>query len=356
MLIKVFLLLFSTLVVCQGVDDIPQGFKNEFLKNHCLELGNDLICSNVNLSKTDAKVFEDEEFTNLKLESLIFDGGNVGIVNSDFFKHFPNVSQLKFFHVSMDLKPSEDVEENTNIEKLIIYNSTILRNKRTNAFHSLSVLKEFDMSDCHFEHPTIDGDLLEMNENLASITLTSSEEPASLIKHIDDDAFDKINGVRKLRLFAKGMSKAPASWYQFKPLLDTVHLLGFEEFPEDVPTEIQHFQVSLSQVKQITRDNLKSLKNLISLSIRQGEVEVIDEDAFDDLKTLRYLDLSDNKINKISRRHLDKLALLTSVDIRGNPIYDLSLFDALRIISPEKGLYFRPPPGFQPLPFKDFSS
>lgn len=337
----VLLFWFSLIVACQSMT------KDQFFNKYCNYIGGkqeDLFCFYVDFSLTDEAETFKREFTNV--ERIEFKRGNVGVVNSDFFKHFPNLKHITFNHVKIDLRPSENVTLNTSIEKVSIIDSTISGNHRTNAFHSLSELKSITLDGCKLENKTIDRELLRMNKNLVNISMETDrfyvKPQVPFIKHIDDDAFDNLDKIESLRLLVYDMTRAPARWYRNKPL-NEVFLTGFQEFPKHIPVQIEKLHVSISHVKQISKDDLKSLRNLRRLDIISGDLEVIDEDAFDNLKKLERLVLNVENIRMFSARHFKNLKNLYYLRIyKTSKLVDLSFLNALsfNLVHP-MGIYER---------------
>lgn len=295
-------------------------YNSEFLKTYCRssddvsrfpesDIKKCLLCKDVLFTESDAEVFKTGKFNLTHSEYVIFEGGNVGIVNSDFFKHFPNTKHFIFDGTIVDLRPSETLTNNSRIELIYITNSTILRSNETNALHSLRELKEIHMRTCFFENATIDGELLRMNRNLLKILFEdrafSMEGLNSSIKHIDDDAFDGLDKLDMLFIDLQNINNLSSRWFHKKPLT----VFGFdgklEEFPKDLPETISHLDIPA--VKHMTRDDFKSLKNLNLLGFR-GEIGTIDLDAFDDLVNLKMV-MVDTKaiLRTIPRNLLDKL-------------------------------------------------
>ncbi|KAL5276117.1 Tl.2 family protein [Megaselia abdita] len=353
---KVFLVLLSIIVLCHGFN------KEEFLKKHCKKADSYfaefrfhikqicLICKDVNLNESDAQAFKNEEFHLTNMENVIFEGGNVGVVNSEFFKHFPHTKVILFSNVSINLAPSDLVNVNSKIETVGIIGSTISRNQRTNAFHSLSNLKIFVITGCFLEHTTIDGELLKMNKELVDITLNDSgvhppEDHHSLLRHIDEDVFDNLDKVEKLYLGIEAMTKAYAKWFQEKPLLNDILLYGrFEEFPKGIPDSVEELDVHFTKVKHIKRDDLKNLKNLTRLAICEGDLESVAEDTLDDLVKLKTLFLSANELKHFSSRHLKHLERLSLLGIEQNPLDDLNFLEESHFVQSTKrapGIYVK---------------
>lgn len=305
--------------------NVSQGFGHaEFLERYC-DISDDfsyisrfydyktaankkcLLCKNVFLSESDAEVFKNKTFDFTNLENVIFEGGNVGVVNSDFFKHFPNTKRFIFNGTTMDLRPSDTLIANPKVEILSIKGSKISRNYKTNAFHSLPELREMRIYGCFLENTTIDRELLRMNKQLMELHIDDDIREGAHIQHIDDDALDGLDKLEYLFLTVDSMTQMSSRLYFNKPLT-AVHIIAkLEEFPKDLPVTIEHLVIS--PVEHLKRDDFKSLKNLALLEF-EGQLEIVDGDAFDDLVNLKLLVLDSlSSYKKLPRALVEKLRM-----------------------------------------------
>lgn len=267
-----------------------------------------LLCSNISLGDSYADDFKNNNFNFTTAENVIFAGGNVGVVNSDFFKHFPHTKRFVFNQTSIDLRPSATITVNPKVYIIAIIRCSISQSNNTNALHSLSELKDIRIAGCSFKNTTIDGELLRMNKKLLEITFDDSDSipggAVSPIQHIDDSTFDGLDQVQYLFLMVKALSKAPSRWYVNKSLSAASIDANLEEFPSYIPTTTETLDVAA--VKHLTRNDFRSLKNLHVLGLG-GKLEAIDEDTFDDLEKLTLLSISRSNIQKFSKSLVDKL-------------------------------------------------
>lgn len=335
---KIALVFLAVIAICNGFD--KDGFlkryckKDEYLASFRFDYDDCLVCSNVKLNEKDGIAFRENSFDITDEEIIVFDGGDVGNVNSDFFKQFPNTKQMLFSNVSLSLKSSEKVGEHKVLETLSFINSNVSRILKTNALHSLVELKTFVIEACNLTNATIDRELLKMNKNLTDLTLSDSsfhpppKNPA-LLKNIDEDAFEDLDNLETIYLCVSNMTESSSKWFENKQLKEALILGSWKSFPAGLPNTITNLDISFSNIQHITNEDFKNLKKLKRFSMCHGELEVIDENAFDDLLNLEKLFLNKNNIKSFTAGHLSNLTKLKLLGIGENPISNSKFLDDL---------------------------
>lgn len=303
------------------------------MKNPISESTRDcFICHNLQLTPEDSEIFKKNSLEITVEECIKFDGGDVGIVNSDFFKQFPSTKYMSFINVKIDLKSSERIEEHQSIVELKLIASDVRNSNQTNALHSLVNLKKLVLKDCLFEFTTLDKMLLENHTNLTNLTLIDNEhhvERLSTLKYIEEDFFDDLENLESIHLMVKNMTEIPPRFFENKPKLTDAYLVGrFKEFPVGLPETITDLTIAYFYFKHISKRNFENIKKLKCLSIYLSKLEFIDDNTFDDLVDLHYLDLSDNNITAFPSKHVKtKNTKLKRVELRGNPCYSNSIWE-----------------------------
>lgn len=291
-----------------------------------------LVCHNVSLTASDSQRFKAEEFEISDAECMVFQGGDVGVVNSDFFKQFPNAKKITFQNVSINLKSSDNLNDHENMEIIGFLSTNVKGNHNSNALHSLANLKKFVMVDCQFEDTTIDSVLLQKNSKLHDVTLldvginSNRNDDLPILKSIDEGAFENLKELESLYFIVYNMTMVPTKLLKDKTKLKYVHISGhFEKFPEDLPKQINDLTVAFSNFERVSRKDFDTLTKLESLSIYWSNLAVIDEDAFDDLVNLKYLTINSNQIHNFTVRHLKNNKKITAVNLSQNPLGDINL-------------------------------
>lgn len=284
--------------------------------------GPTLVCKNITLSEDDILSFKFEDFQITREQNVVFEHCNVGPLNSDFFRQFPNTKNMLFYDCSMELKPSMLRIENNTIETLAIHSSTVKGNRYTSALQALPNLKVFVLYDTTLESSVIDSDLLKENRKLEDITLAKN------ITEIEENAFDNAVDLHSLYLSGLNMSEWNPRFIQKNKKLTSLTLYEpLTSFPKGIPNTVRDISLTYSLFKKICREDLSTFINLENLSITQSSLEDIEEDSLDDLKELLYLNLNTNNIKHLSTRHIKYCKRLQEVLLIGNPMRSFYLIE-----------------------------
>lgn len=327
------LLVLFLISSCTGFD------KDKFL-SHCNDIsyyGMDLqnyeflVCEDVVISPADAELFRNNLFNISNKPYITFERGNLGVVNGDFFKQFPNTKLMEFEDTTLSLKSSRYLTINSNLETLKIISSNVSGSHQSNSFHCLPRLKDFVLENCLLEDARIDGKLLQANYEMKKLTLIDdknhpSNSQASILKHIDEDALDSLRSLEDLNIHVENMSQMPARFLKNKRKLKNIKLSGsLEEFPRNLPSSLEYLSIKFSKIRSLSSLDLKNLRKLKTLRI-SDELENIAADAFYGVDALETLNLSGNKLKHFSPRLLKYNKKISKVFLRKN-FMDLKSID-----------------------------
>lgn len=326
---------------------VKASIKDDFL-SHCSPLDDDekssigglygvklewncLSCKNLSITPSDSEMFEKEDLNISGEECFVFERGDIGVVNADFFKQFPNAAYIIFKNVNISLKSSKELMVHKNLEYLEFSKSNISRNSRTNALHSLENLSALEISMCLLENTTIDSELLKRNVNLKALSVIDDDiaQPSNhglTIKNIEDSALENLLNLKSFYIQIRNMTQLPKKLLQGKPNLTDLSIgISCQEFPEGIDESVDNLEIYFCDFKKLTRNDLRRFKNLVFFGLVDSALETIDEDTFDDLKYLRTLFLEDNQLKTFTTRHLQNNSRITSLSIENNPIENLDL-------------------------------
>lgn len=270
----VFLFGLLLAAACQGfdIDDFKSKCekKRQYFPGFRFILKKTLVCKDVHLTAKDSEEFARNHFDITNEEVVVFEGGNVGNVNSDFFRQFPYTTQMVFEKVSMNLKSSDRLSLHQHLEMLSIISSRVTENRESNAFHGLTNLKIFVLTDSYLEHTTIDSYLLKMNQRLEDLTLSDSNvhpppENPLILQGVEESAFDNLVNLKKLYLSIHSMKKPFAKLYKNKKLKELILQGYFEKFPTDLPETIEDLDISFVQFEALTKENNEGFEKLAKL-------------------------------------------------------------------------------------------
>lgn len=318
------------------MEDVPKIHKYfdkvEFL-NQCnkvyaytayfrFRFGPTLLCKNITLSEDDILSFKFEDFHITREQNVVFEGCNLGPVNSDFFRQFPNTKNMLFYNCNMEFKPSVLRIENNTLETLAIHSSKVKGNRYTNALQALPNLKVLVFFETELESSIIDCDLLKETRKLEDITFAKN------ITEIEENAFDNLENLKYLYFSGLNIHVwSPRLIHKCKDLRGLTLYEPLASFPLGIPDTIKDLSLTYSLFKTITREELSKFKNLETLSICQGKLEEIEEDALDDLQQLMFINLNTNQINHLSTRHIKFCKKLQEIILIGNPMRSFYLLE-----------------------------
>lgn len=141
-------IIFLIVVLCEGSSTFD---KKNFLdkcvsRQGCYaECSTCTICKNVNINKSDSKSFVSNSYNLVDTECVVFAKGDLGIVNSDFFKQFPDVRRMYFRDTTLSLKSSEMIVPHTKMVMVKCIKCTLNDTKQSNAFKSLVNLRKLEL-------------------------------------------------------------------------------------------------------------------------------------------------------------------------------------------------------------------
>lgn len=349
-LIFFVLLYIRNLIQSYGRTVPLKGCQNDSINLSFVDQIDCFVCYNINISSIEEFKKNYSEISNNKCIS--FNGGNIGPVNSDFFKQFPEADTIFLNNVKMSLKSSKVIEENKNLESLYISNCEIRENLNSNALHSLTNLKTFNLIECLLEKPTIDKKLLEKNVNLTNISLQdgfslhfyikSANQLYSFLSNINEDAFENIPDLKHFTLKIEKMNSIPQKLFEGKNKLERIIIhSGLTEFPSNLPESVKNLKIEGSKFKKITNKNFENLKNLEQLLIVESDLEEIEKNSFENLGNLKRLSLDFNKLKKFSSECLRQNKKLVLIDLRSNPCVDEVDLSNLGFTKVLRGLHYR---------------
>lgn len=326
------ILILSVFLLCEAFDkDVflesckkDPSFRTKFYIRNIEEC---LICSNVAISKEDSETFKAESLAISDEKCIVFDEGDVGVVNGDFFKQFPETKKMVFQNVNLSLASSQNENQHENMEVLGIVFSNINENLETNALHSLVNLDTFALNDNLLESTNIDKTFFEKNPKLRDVTLMDTRKNPPLDKsipflsNINEEIFENNPDLEKLSLKLEKMSILPTTLLTGKTKFQNAELSGqFTEFPDSLPESTKHLTLSDFVFKKLSKANFEKLSNLEMLSMYRSELEEVDEDAFENLEKLTHLNLGFNKIKNISENVFKNAKNLKSLVLKNNPM------------------------------------
>lgn len=292
--------------------------RNKFYEN--LNTKIDLYCSNVKFSPEELGEIQTQIFAISNEKRIVFEGGDLGVVNVNFLKKFPKTLEIMFSQTSMKLiDQKEIVDSKLPLETIYMSESRVHGNDNINLFNSLPKLTQFSLGSSEVDSKTLSKKFLGSNPHLSYIEILETT-----FNEIDDDAFEDIINLDMLNLVSLNLTSLPSSIKQLKNL-KWVNLTGnkLSLFPKDsLPSSLEDVNVQNNVIHHISRNDFKSFPLLTKLSLGFNGIEKLNQDTFEDLEKLAELDLEGNRLtsSSVSRAHFDKLKNLKSLNLDSNHI------------------------------------
>lgn len=313
---------------------------DEFKATYCsdeLESYDELWCENFDLSANDKDHIQKKDFVISEKSFVRFVKADIGFLNENFFKKFPNAKTMHFLSSNVIFGSSENVAHHPL--KLLTFKSCKMQSLgNSNALRSLSDLEELVIvNPKKLENVTIDSKFLENNQNLRHliVTLGASQKLANdlitdgvldllpnleyfsyngKIEEITSDTFKNNQNLTSLRLQNNGLSE----------------IEGESAFPES----LQHLIISRNHLRNIST-SFKGLSNLKMLDLSTNNIGNFESCTFDDLVKLRVLFLDANELSCFAERHIEHLKSLSGLYLRYNYLEE----DDLKFIDRDKILF-----------------
>lgn len=160
-----------------------------------------------------------------------------------------------------------------------------------------------------------------LSSSLALSTKTTTtldcKHHAELSDRLVCDLSLKVNGEIEISGFEGNLS------FKTEKFIVIGHKNVGEIFPDGIGgvfEGIESLDVSLSELKEISKKSFEKMENLKELRLEHNEISSIPSDTFDHLTNLQYLNIASNKIQRIPQNLLQKLTKLRKFDASKNQI------------------------------------
>ncbi|KAL5291079.1 Tl.2 family protein [Megaselia abdita] len=297
---------------------------DEFLKKYCeknkfyesFHTKVDLYCLNVKFSPEELREIQSEDFVLANEKRIIFEGGDLDVVNINFLKKFPLTVEILFSKTLLKLTTqNEVVDSNLPLESIYISESKVFGNNNVNLFNSLPNLKHLSLTLNNMEEKTLTKQFLGNSSHLNYVQIFGP-----IFEKIDDDAFGDLPNIETLNLSFLNLTSLPRSIKNLKRLT-WINLSRNEltEFPKEVLlSSLEDINLSSNKIDHISKEDFKNFPNLTTLFLGNNGIENIEIDTFNDLQKLEELALDGNKLSNVSKAHFEKLLNLKRVNLDRN--------------------------------------
>lgn len=297
-----------------------------FISQYCEENRTELICRYVNLKNSEIRAIQSEDFVISTKKTITFFGGDIGIVNGNFFKKFPNATAIKFMDTSLDFTSSMNSSFHHSLESLSIDHCVISNNMNSNALHSLVKLKSLDMWGSVVQYKFLDRMFLSKNVILENLKLTRSG-----FNNTNRNALDSLIALKVLHLCDMEITSLPWNIFERNKHLIELNLsknkLMKMPFKNTLPNSLRILNLSFNSIRSITKLKFTGLENLRILDLSGNLIEHLNENVFDNLQQLEVLNLENNLISDVNARHFKHMRNIKKVNLVLNRLIDTEKFE-----------------------------
>lgn len=292
-----------------------------FLSRHCKGDGSNLLCRNVKLNASDVLAIQFDDFIISDAKTIVFNGGNLGNVNGNFFSKFPNATEIKFDDVSVDLSSSKTLGKPHGLKVLTLDLCVITSNMNTNALYTLQELIMLEVKDSNPEYKYLDSVFLHRNVKLEVLKLRKSG-----FHNINRNALRTLERLRTLHLTQ--MKITSLSWNAFEKNQHLIELnlrgnrLRKIPFRNTFPGSLEVLNLGSNNIGNITKSKFIGLEKLKVLKLGDNALRTLSDNVFDSLQDLEVIDLERNYLEAITVRHFKYLTNLKEVNLILNYIVD----------------------------------
>lgn len=313
---------------------------DEFKATYCsdeLDSYDELWCENFDLSTNDKDHIQKEDFVISEKSFVRFAKADIGVLNEDFFKKFPNAKTMHFLSSNVVFGSTENVTPHPL--KLLTFKSCKMQSlENSNFLKSFEDLEELVIvNPKKFENIKIDTKFLENNQNLRHLILTLGASQKLSNDFMADGVLDVLPNLEYFSYNGK-MEEITSETFKSNKNLTSLRLQnnGLSEIEGEwaFPESLQHLIISRNHLRNISTA-FKGLSNLKMLDLSTNNIGNFEGCTFDDLVKLRVLFLDANELSCFAERHIENLKSLSGLYLRYNYLEE----DDLKFIDRDKILF-----------------
>lgn len=298
---------------------------NEFKSKYCseeIDSYEGLWCENFKLSSADKDYIQNNDFVISEKSFLRISKADIGVLNTNFFRKFPNAETINILLSKVVFASSEDQNERHPLKILTFKSCKIYGSDNSNALKSLRHLEEFSIvNPKHFEKVKMDSKFFENNVNLRSLEIILGPLVSLEIDLFGDGVLDLFPNLEFFsydgiipKITKEVFANNPNLTYLRLQDNDLVEISGETPFPD----HLKALTLSRNHLRNISIEYFKNLKDLKILDLSINNIGNFDACTFDDLENLRLLYLDANEIRCFSEQHIRNLKHLKALYLRYN--------------------------------------
>lgn len=293
-----------------SISNLSQGFDtDEWVSKFCNSSPKGQKCEEFNFTKEEREDIQNSEFVISNETSILFENGNIGVLNEHFLEKFPYAHVIRFKNIIMQL--DESTKSINHPVTIMEFESCEINGvQNSNFFQTLPDLNQLTIRQSKFDHKVVEKSLFDIKSELKLLSLISND-----ISGINDDAFEGLTNLEHLDLTDSLETLSPNLLTKLLKLrslnLASNHL---HEVPCDaIPENMVALFLSGNEIHELNFENCKFQSNLKYLTLYRNGIESIDESTFDAFPNLEYIDLGHNKFERFSNVHIKNLPHLKRI-------------------------------------------
>lgn len=326
------LFVFLTILQISSSFNVDSWVKRYCVTNKNVEFPikstSNFYCENVAFTKQELEDIQKGGFVISNNKRIIFNGGDIGIVNKKFLKKFSRCEELVLYNVKMKFDTTNDRVTHP-LQTFTMHSSTVSGNKDTPFFKSFPNLKEITLFGNKFDYKVLDKETFGVNNKIIKLSIKHNN-----FEDIKDDTLSGLPNLKELTIGA-GLVQLSPQLLSGADKLETLSLSGnkFQEIPcEGLPKGIDNLDLSENKITQLKFEKCKFLKSIRNFDLSENGIEYLNAGIFDPLEYVENIDLSKNKLNYFTKSHVQNLKYLEKIDLSGNRITGTDIKGKISVI------------------------
>ncbi|KAL5274133.1 Tl.2 family protein [Megaselia abdita] len=309
---KVVLILLIFCLRCRAFE--VEKFKKEYCTENLEQ--SSLYCSSLNITISEVTDIQENDFVISNCSHIVFQSAELGVVNNNFFKKFPQAEEIRLSYSSFNLTSSKKVDDLPKLKKLVFRLCTVENINNSNAFESLSNLESLIMEFYLRGNATISKNLLEKNNKLRFLEIAAFKGKLEFSENV----LTTLENLKELNIRFVGniSSNLLKNNKKIENLIISSDVMN--SFPEDlvIPETVKLLHLNDLKIQNISRKHFEKLKALKVLNLSANHINSFDTNTFIDLENLTSLTMSSNKLSDVTEEHFIHLKNLKKLDLRYN--------------------------------------
>lgn len=307
-----FLLLVSYYFCpCRSLD--PDEFKSKYCSQSQASF---LYCNGVNLTSSEIEDIQNNEFVISNCSHVVFQSSELGVVNGNFFKKFPDAEEIRFAYSTFNLTSSKKVSKLEKLKRLVLRMCNVDKIDDGNIFESFENLESLIMELYLSENLTFSNKILEQNKKLRFLEIAAFKGRLN----VNENFLSNLEDLKELNL--RFLGDISTNLLKNNKKVEKVILSSdsLNDVPEElyIPETVKLLHLNDMKIQNISRKMFKNLKKLNVLNLSANNIRSFEVDTFEDLNNLNTLTISSNKLCDISKHHFEHLKILKKLDLRYN--------------------------------------